>query len=227
MKIELKSSLNDLNKDAASTTIITKPAKTDYPINELIARRWSPRAFSTRAVERSKLLSILEAARWAPSSRNEQPWRYITFTNDNLEKLKKAQSVLKDINDYAKRAPILICAITKKTYSDNSNYNRLHFHDLGAANENMFLEAFNQGLIMHEMGGFDVQKAREVFNIPEEFEVGVMIAIGYQDTHHILPEKLIQKAFTPRQRKPLSEIAFVEELGNGISANIKDDNQTQ
>ena len=153
--------------------------------------------------------------------------RYITFTSDNVEKLKKAQSVLKDIKDYAKRAPILICAITKKTYSDNSNYNRLHFHDLGAANENMFLEAFNQGLIMHEMGGFDVQKAREVFNIPEDFEVGIMIAIVYQDTHHILPERLIHKAFTSRQRKPLSEIAFVEELGNGISANIKDDNQTQ
>jgi nitroreductase len=105
--------LSDLNEKAA-TTIITKTAKTDYPINEIIAKRWSARAFSTRPVERSKLLSILEAARWAPSSRNEQPWRYIIFTNDNPEKLKKAQSVLKDINDYAKRAPILICAITKK-----------------------------------------------------------------------------------------------------------------
>lgn len=217
--------MSDSNKDVA-TTIITKPANTDYPINELIARRWSARAFSTRPVERSKLLSILESARWAPSSRNEQPWRYVIFTSDNVEKLKKAQSVLKDINDYAKRAPILICAITKKSYSDNSNYNRLHFHDLGAANENMFLEAFNQGLIMHEMGGFDVKKAREVFNVPEDFEVGIMIAIGYQDTHHILPETLIQKAFTPRQRKPLSEIAFIEELGNGISTNIKEDDQT-
>jgi len=217
--------LSDSNKDV-TTTIITKPANTDYPINELIARRWSARAFSTRPVERSKLLSILESARWAPSSRNEQPWRYVIFTSDNVEKLKKAQSVLKDINDYAKRAPILICAITKKSYSDNSNYNRLHFHDLGAANENMFLEAFNQGLIMHEMGGFDVKKAREVFNVPEDFEVGIMIAIGYQDTHHILPETLIQKAFTPRQRKPLSEIAFIEELGNGISTNIKEDDQT-
>jgi len=151
------------------------------------------------------------------SSRNEQPWRYIIFTNDNPEKLKNAQSVLKDINNYAKRAPILICAITKKTYSDNGNYNRLHFHDLGAANENMFLESFNQGLIMHEMGGFHVQRAREVFNIPEDFEVGIMIAIGYQDTHDILPESLRQKACIPRERKLLSEIAFLEELGNGIS----------
>ncbi|HJT47818.1 MAG TPA: nitroreductase family protein [Nitrososphaeraceae archaeon] len=212
---------NQEEEKASSTssleaTIISKPAKTDHPINELMAKRWSARAFSSRPVEREKLLSVLEAGRWAPSSRNEQPWRYIVFTNDNPEKLKKAQSVLKDINNYAKRAPILICAITKKTYSDNTNFNRLHFHDLGAANENMFLEAFNQGLIMHEMGGFDVQKAREVFNIPDDFEVGIMIAIGYQDIHHVLPESLRQKAHLPRERKPLSEIAFSEELGNGI-----------
>jgi nitroreductase len=208
---------NNNEEDTTTTTsaaaaIITKPAKTEHPINDLIAKRWSARAFSTSPVERSKLLSVLEAARWAPSSRNEQPWRYIVFTNDNPEKIKKAQSVLKDINNYAKRAPILICAITKKTYSDNGNYNRLHFHDLGAANENMFLEAFNQGLIMHEMGGFDAQKAREVFNIPEDFEVGIMIAIGYQDIHQVLPESLIQKAYLPRERRPLSEIAFLEEI---------------
>jgi nitroreductase len=199
-----------------TATIITKMAKADYPINEIISRRWSARALSTKHVEKSKLLSILEAARWAPSSRNEQPWRYIVFTNNNSEKLKKAQSVLKEINDYAKRAPILICAITKRTYSDNEIPNRLHFHDLGAANENMFLEAFNQGLIMHEMGGFDLQKAREVFNIPKDYEMGVMIAIGYQDTYHVLPDRLKEKAFTPRIRKPLSKIAFIEELDNGI-----------
>ena len=202
----------EFNKKEKIEPIITKMAKTDYPINEIISRRWSARAFSTRPVEKLKLLSILEAARWAPSSRNEQPWRYIVFTNDNPEKLKKAQSVLKEINDYAKRAPILICAITKRTYTDNSIPNRLHFHDLGAANENMFLEAFSQGLIMHEMGGFDVQKARD-----EDYEVGIMIAIGYQDTHNVLPERLKEKALTPRVRKPLSEIVFVEEFGNGIS----------
>jgi nitroreductase len=113
--------LSDLDEETPPTIIITKTAKADYPIHELIAKRWSARAFSTRPVEKSKLLSILEAARWAPSSRNEQPWRYIIFTNDNPEKLKNAQSVLKDINNYAKRAPILICAITRKTYSDNGN----------------------------------------------------------------------------------------------------------
>lgn len=196
--------------------LITKIANTDFPIHDLLARRWSARAFSTKTVEKSKLLSILEAARWAPSSRNEQPWRYVVFTDDNREKLDKARSILLEINNYAKRAPILICAITKRTYSDNGIYNKLHFHDLGAANENMFLESFNQGLIMHEMGGFNRDKARELFNIPDDYEVGIMIAIGYQDSHEILPERYREKANSPRERKPLSEIAFLEELGNGI-----------
>ena len=207
---------NRISSELERKEIVAKNAETDHPVSELIAKRWSARAFSTRPVGKSKLLSILEAARWAPSSRNEQPWRYIVFTNDNPEMLRKAQSVLKEINDYAKRAPILICAITKKTYSENGSLNRLHFHDLGAANENMFLEAFNQGLIMHEMGGFDVEKAREIFNVPEDYEVGIMIAIGYQDTYHVLPDRLREKAFAPRLRKPLSEIAFVEKIGNGI-----------
>jgi nitroreductase len=198
------------------TNLISKIANTDFPIHNIIARRWSARAFSTKTVEKSKLLSILEAARWAPSSRNEQPWRYIVFTDDNPEKLEKARSVLLEINNYAKLAPILICAITKKTYSDNGVYNKLHFHDLGAANENMFLESFNQGLIMHEMGGFDREKARKVFNIPDEYEIGIMIAIGYQDSHEILPERFREKINSPRERKPLSEIAFLEEIGNGL-----------
>jgi len=190
--------------------LITKIANTDFPIHRLIARRWSARSFSTKKVEKSKILSILEAARWAPSSRNEQPWRYIVFTDDNPEKIDKARSVLLEINNYAKRAPILICAITKKTYSDTGTYNKLHFHDLGAANENIFLESFNQGLIMHEMGGFDRDKARKVFNISDEYEIGIMIAIGYQDSHEILPERYREKAFSPRERKPLSKIAFFE-----------------
>jgi nitroreductase len=173
---------------------ISKIANTDFPIHDLLARRWSGREFSTKTVEKSKLLSVLEAARCAPFSRNEQPWRYIVFTDDNIEKLNKARSVLLEINNYAKRAPILICAITKKTYSDNGNYNRLHFHDLGAAIENMFLESFNQGLIMHEMVGFNRDKAREAFNISDDYEVSIMIAIGYQDSHDILPERYKERA---------------------------------
>ncbi|MGN6622785.1 MAG: nitroreductase family protein, partial [Candidatus Nitrosocosmicus sp.] len=96
------------------------------------------------------------------------------------------------------------------------HYNRLHFHDLGAANENMFLESFNQGLIMHEMGGFDVEKAREFFNIGDDYEVGIMIAIGYRGDDKILPEKYRLKTYSTRKRHSLSQIAFIEEFGKGI-----------
>ena len=136
---------NKTSTELDKKEIVAKTAKTDYPVSELISRRWSARAFSTRPVEKLKLLSILEAARWAPSSRNEQPWRYIVFTSDNPEILKKAQSVLKEINDYAKRAPILICAITKKTYTDNEKPNRLHFHDLGVEMRICFLKHLIKG----------------------------------------------------------------------------------
>ncbi len=195
---------------------ITKIANTKFPIHDLIAQRWSVRAFSTRHVESSKLYSILEAARWAPSSRNEQPWRYIVFTEDNPDRINIARSVLLEINEYAKRAPILICAMSKINYTDNGIFNKFHIHDLGAANENMFLESFNQGLIMHEMGGFDRKKAKEVFNISDEYEIVVMIAIGYQGSNEVLPQRYKEIAHSPRVRKELSEIAFREEIGHGI-----------
>ena len=95
-------------------------------------------------------------------------------------------------------------------------YNRLHFQDLGAANENIFLEASNQGLIMHEIGGFDVQRAIEVFKIPEDLDIGMMIAIGYQENHSVLPESFLENANSPRDRKKLSEILFVEEIGKSL-----------
>ena len=202
-------------------SIIDNHAVTDHPIHDLLRKRWSARAFSSRRVEKTKLFSILEAARWTPSSRNEQPWRYIIFTTDNPSRLLEAQSVLLESNSFAKQAPILICAITKKTYTESLELNRLYFHDLGAANENMFLECFNQGLIMHEMGGFNVKLAKEIFNIPDDYEVGIMIAVGYQGTNDGLPEKFKVKNTKPRERKHLSEIAFLEDLGQGIQKNVE------
>lgn len=201
-------------------SIIDNHAITDHPIHDLLRKRWSARAFSSRRVEKTKLFSILEAARWTPSSRNEQPWRYIIFTSDNPSRLLEAQSVLLESNSFAKQAPILICAITKKTYTDSLELNRLYFHDLGAANENMFLECFNQGLIMHEMGGFNVKLAKEIFNIPDDYEVGIMIAVGYQGTNDGLPEKFKVKNTKPRERKHLSQIAFLEDLGQGIQKTL-------
>src|SRR3989338_9661389 len=191
----------------------SKTANTGHPVHELIRKRWSPRSISSKPVERKKLLSLLEAARWAPSSFNEQSWRYIVATKENPSALEAAQSVLNENNSWAKAAPVLICSVGKKAFTRNDKLNFHWMHDVGAATENMLLEAFNQGLVMHEMAGFSHEKAVEVFRIPEGFEPVAMIAVGYQD----IPEKLKENEkwhaseIAERKRKPLNEIAFENE----------------
>ncbi len=175
-----------------------KPAATDHPVHELIEGRWSPRSISNKPVEREKLLSVLEAARWAPSSFNEQPWRYVVATSENPAALEAAQTVLVHGNAWAKQAPVLICAVAGTTFTRNGKPNAHAWHDVGASSENMFLEAFNRGLVMHQMAGFHRDKAREVFRIPEGFEPVAMIALGYID----------EVSDGERTRKPLGEVAF-------------------
>ncbi len=181
-------------------------ATTDYPVHELIQQRWSPRKFSSKPVECEKLLAILEAARWAPSCFNEQPWRYVVATSGDPEGLKAAQSVLAEGNSWANSAPVLICSIASSEFSRNGNPNRWAAHDLGAASENMFLEVFNQGLVMHQMGGYDPEKAREVFAIPEGYESLAMIALGYHEGGEE-PEST---------RKPMEAIAFSNCFGQPL-----------
>ncbi len=197
--------------------MVNKIAKTDYPISGLIATRWSARAFSEKNVEKQKILSLLEAARWAPSSSNEQPWRFIVFTIEDKEGLEEARSVLSESNAYARKAPVLICGVAKKTYTHNEKDNRHHMHDLGAATAYMFLEAYNQGLAMHIMGGFDVERARQLFEIPQGFEPTTMIAIGYYGAPEMLPEKIREKELGPRSRKAIEEWTYLGRWGKGMT----------
>src|SRR3990172_13239200 len=117
-----------------------KPAPVARPIEQLLQRRWSPRAFSDKPVEREALLRIFEAARWAPSSYNEQPWRYVVVTRENPDRLKEAQSVLSPGNAWASKAPVLICTIAQLAFAKNGKPNRHAFHDVGAASENLLLQ---------------------------------------------------------------------------------------
>jgi nitroreductase len=197
--------------------LVNKIAKTDYPISGLIATRWSARAFSEKNVEKQKILSLLEAARWAPSSSNEQPWRFIVFTIEDKEELEEAHSVLSESNAYARKAPVLICGVAKKTYTHNDKDNRHYMHDLGAATAYMFLEAYNQGLAMHIMGGFDVEKARQLFEIPQGFEPTTMIAVGYYGAPEMLPEKIREKELGPRSRKAIGEWTYLGRWGKGMT----------
>src|SRR5438132_14178221 len=148
-----------------------KPALTDYPIEEILARRWSPRAFADRKVEPDELRTLFEAARWAPSSFNEQPWSFIVATKDQPEEYAQLLSCLLDKNQqWAQLAPVLMVSVAKLKFEKTGKPNRHEFHDVGLAMGNMLVEATALGLFVHQMAGFSPEKVREIYGVPEEFE---------------------------------------------------------
>lgn len=186
-----------------------KIAETHYPIHDFLKRRWSPRALSDRPVEPDKLLSLLEAARWAASSRNEQPWSFIVATKDNPDEFERALNCLRDGNRrWAKEAPVLMFSIAKLRFDHNDQPNRTALHDLGLAVGNLLTQATALGLYVHQMAGIYKDKVREVYQIPETHEVVAAIAIGYFGSLEQLPEGLREREQKPRKRKPLSEFVF-------------------
>lgn len=184
-----------------------KPAPAERPIHDLIRRRWSPRAFDDRPVPGPLLASILEAARWAPSCYNEQPWRFLVATRNDPEGHARAVSVLVEGNAWAARAPVLILSLAKPLFAHNGKPNVHAWHDVGAASENLALEAFNQGLVAHSMAGFKRDEARAAYGIPAEWEPVAMTAVGYPGPIEVLPEARRGSETAPRRRKPFEEIA--------------------
>ena len=186
-----------------------KRASIDYPISELIAERWSPYAFDNRLVPDADLRSLFEAARWAPSSYNEQPWSYIVATRDNSEQFQRLLSCLVDANQvWAKAAPVLALGVVSLKFARNAKDNRAAVHDLGLASGNLVLEATARGLFVHQMIGILPDRAREIYEIPEGYEAWTGLAIGYRGDPTNLPESLRERERTPRQRKPLHEFVF-------------------
>jgi nitroreductase len=188
-----------------------KPAETDYPINLLMRRRWSPRAFEEgRPVEREKVLTVLEAARWAPSCFNDQPRRFLVFDGSDSEALERARACLSPGNAWALKAPVLMLSVARETFEQNGKPNRWAQHDTGLATENLLLEAVALGLAAHPMAGYDADRARREFGIPEGFTPIAMIAIGYPYRGKLddLGEKLRGKELAARERKLIGEIAF-------------------
>jgi len=188
-----------------------KPAQTDHPINELMRRRWSPRAFEEgRPVEGEKVLTLLEAARWAPSCFNDQPRRFLVFDGSDPDALGKARGCLSDGNAWARKAPVLMLSVARETFEQNGKPNRWAQHDTGLATENLLLEAVELGLAAHPMGGYDADRARSEFGIPEGFTPIAMIAIGYPYRGKLddLDEKLRGKELAARERKSIGKIAF-------------------
>ncbi len=186
-----------------------KPFPAARPILEAIARRWSGRAIDPeRPVDRDTVLTLLEAARLAPSSFNEQPWRFLIFDGSDGAALERARSCLVAGNAWAKRAPLLLLSVTAERWQKDGSVNRHAQHDVGLASENLALQATSLGLTVHFMAGFDAHRARELFLIPEGFTPMVMIAIGYPGKVEELPEALRERELATRHRRPLSEIAF-------------------
>jgi nitroreductase len=196
-----------------------KPAPSNVPIHPLLARRWSPRALDPgRPVEPRILETLLEAARWAPSCNNEQPWRYLVFDGRNPAALEAARSCLVEGNAWARKAPLLLLSVAKETFTRNDKPNRHGQHDTGMAGENLVLQATEMGLMSHQMAGFDAERARELFHIPAGFTPMAMIALGYPGRPEDLPATLREREEAPRVRKAVSEWAFNGDWGKPLQS---------
>jgi len=188
---------------------MNKNATTSYPLHSLIRRRWSPRSFEDRSVERAKLIQILEAARWAPSWRNDQPWRFIVATKDDPEEYRRLFDCLKPGNQrWAGLAPVLMIVVAKKGYDHGPQHNPVTLYDTGQAVAQLAIEALSEGLYLHQMGGVHLERICETYFIPAAYQPVVAVAIGYLGQPIGLPLDLQQKEQAPRTRLPLSEIAF-------------------
>jgi len=186
-----------------------KPAETAHPIEELLRRRWSPRAFAERLVEPEKLASIFEAARWSASCFNEQPWNFIVATRDDPAEFARLLSCLVDGNQaWAARAPVLMVSVARLNFAQNDKPNRTAIHDVGLATAHLILQAMAMGLFVHPMAGFYPDKVRELYGVPDGYEPVVAIAIGYPGDPATLSESLSQRELAPRTRKAQEEFTF-------------------
>jgi nitroreductase len=188
---------------------LPKAASPDHPIHDLLMKRWSPYAFSDRPVSEEDLRSLFEAARWAASSYNEQPWRYIVATKANTAEFERVLSCLVEGNQpWAKAAPVLALGCISEKLARTGQPNDAAKHDLGAASAGLTFEATVRGLFVHQMIGILPDRARELYQIPDDFRALTGIAVGYLGDPDALPERYQPRDLAPRQRKPLAEFVF-------------------
>jgi nitroreductase len=191
--------------------VMQKPALNDFPILEPLRQRWSPYAFSETPIAKETLLSLLEAARWAPSCFNEQPWRFIVASKaDDPAAFEKVLGTLVEFNaGWAKSAPVLILAVAKTTFTHNGTPNRHGAYDLGQAMGHLTVQASALGLVMHQMAGFDPEKAKASFSLADDLDPIAVMALGFEGKPEDLGEPLRERHLSPeRKRKPLSELVI-------------------
>lgn len=189
---------------------IAKYRQADYDIDPIYIKRWSPRSFSSKQVEKEKLNAVFEAARWAPSAANFQPWRFV-YAQTEADREKFLSFINEGNVEWCKNAPILVAIISKTTRNEEGAPNITHAFDTGTAWGYLTLEATRQGLITHGMGGFDRKRAKEVLNIPKEYDVQAVFALGYYDPNVELPEHH-EKREKPSDRNPIHSFLFEGEF---------------
>lgn len=178
-----------------------------HDVHALIRGRWSPRAFSGEPVAEETVLALLEAARWAASANNEQPWRFIYAAKEQGERYSKLFQCLGDWNKgWATTAPVLIMTLVKPLFEKSQEPNKWALHDLGLAVGNLTTQASTMGLFVHNMGGFSLKRARLLFELPPDVEPVTMIAVGYLGDPEQLAEEYRASELRQQQRKPLEEL---------------------
>jgi nitroreductase len=193
---------------------MTKIINPDHPILDILRKRWSPRAFADQPVEPTKLQSLLEAARWAPSCFNEQPWSFIVATKDDPDQYQRLLSCLVEKNQsWARSAPVLMISVAAKNFAQTGKPNRHWFHDVGLAMSDLVAQATALDLFVHQMAGFSPDKARQTYNIPESHEAVAAIAIGYLGDPNSLPADLHERELKEQTRKPLNQFVFSGKWG--------------
>lgn len=197
---------------SATTNYPARPAESSVSILEPLALRWSPRRLdAAAAVSQEELRALLEAARWAPSSGNEQPWRFLVFPREHPRR-SALEDTLTPGNAWAKRASMLIATLAKQTRAKNNDPNRWAAHDTGAATAYLVAQAAAMGLVAHTMGGFDADAVAGMFGVPDEYTPMTVIAVGRYDPN-LRDPKSEEREAKPRTRKPLNEIAFLGVFG--------------
>lgn len=189
----------------------------DPAIHDLIRLRWSPRSFADRPVERHVVKTLLEAARWAASCYNTQPWRYIVAFQEDAEAFNRLLGCLVEVNQpWAKRAPVLLLSLARTLHDHNGQPNRWAWHDVGAANAQLTAQATAMGLVVHPMAGYDPNTVSARYTLEPIFEPVTLLALGYPGSPDLLDGPLREREIAPRQRKPLEEIAFNGAWGNPL-----------
>jgi nitroreductase len=191
-----------------------KTAASDSPILPLLAERWSPRAFAARPVEAEKLRILFEAARWAPSSFNEQPWSFVICRKDDATGFENLAACLNPGNAWAKEVPVLGLSVASLNFARNNAPNRHAWHDVGLAMGHLLAQASSMGIYVHQMAGFSPEKARQALGIPETHAPVAMFALGYLGDPETLSEDLRRRETEPRQRKPVTQFVFQGTWGN-------------